>query len=192
MRTDEFEEILRRARQHDADAVEAIFNLYSARVYGLLYRLTGSRDDADDLLQETFLRLVRTISRYEHDGRFDAWLFRIAANLTRDRGRKHRRRAPSAPLDVYATGENDSADDRALAVDRPPDFSILRNESEARLAEAMQRLTEVEREVLVLRHYSDLPFREIAKLLEIPLGTALARAHRALLRLRANLADVDR
>lgn len=189
MQADGFEEILQRARQHDADALEAIFLRYSARVYGLMYRLTGSRDDADELLQETFLRVVRTISRYEHDGRFDAWLFRIAANLARDRGRRQRRRATSVPLDADLGANEDGPEDRALADENPPDLSMLRVESGERLAGAMQALTDAEREVIVLRHYSDLPFREIAELLRIPLGTALARAHRALLRLRAELSD---
>lgn len=58
--------------------------LYSPRVFGLLYRLCGSREAAEDLMQETFLRVVRTIDRYEHSGKFEAWLFRIAANLARD------------------------------------------------------------------------------------------------------------
>lgn len=183
------EDILWRAQRLDADALETIISRFSSRVYGLLYRLTGSRDDADELLQETFLRVVRTIGQYEHGGRFEAWLFRIAANLARDRGRRRKRRAASVPLDSETSDESENADDRALAYDHPPDLSVLRAEAGERLAAAMERLSDAEREILLLRHYSDLPFREIAELLNIPLGTALARAHRALLRLRAEISD---
>jgi RNA polymerase sigma-70 factor (ECF subfamily) len=183
------EEILRRARCKDADALEALISRFSPRIYGLLYRMTGSREDADDLLQETFLRVVRTIDQYEHTGRFESWLFRITANLARDRLRRKKRRADTVGLDGEAGAYGGTTEDRALVYDHLPDFALLRSESQQRIAAAMEKLSEPEREILLLRHYAELPFREIADLLNIPLGTALARAHRALSRLRDELTD---
>jgi RNA polymerase sigma-70 factor (ECF subfamily) len=182
------DELLDRAQRGDADALGSLVGRYSRRVFGLLYRLTGSRDVAEDLMQETFLRLVRTIGRYEHVGRFESWLFRIAANLARDRARQFGRRGEMAPLAVtsdecYGVGEpmGQGGDDPREAVETREDAK--------RLAASIDRLSDAEREVILLRHYSELPFREIAALLGIPLGTALARAHRALNRLRDDLAD---
>lgn len=176
--------LLQRARRHDPEALHALFDLYHRRVFGLLYRLTGSRDSAEDLLQETFLRLVRHIGSYDHAGRFEAWLFRIAANLARDHARKHRRRGPTASLDGDADGTG--LLDRLAAEPDDPASGLLAEEQRRRLAELLERLSPQDREILMLRHYGELSFQEIAELLGIPLGTALARAHRALKRLRAS------
>lgn len=188
VRQDDLDTLLHRAVRRDGAALEALVERFGGRVFGLLYRLTGSRDAAEDLMQETFLRVVRTIHEYRHAGRFEAWLFRIAANLGRDYGRRRRRHGPEASLDADAdgTGDAEPVDPRSLAAGGP----WGREELEQRVARCLAELPEADREVLVLRHFSDLPFREIAELLGVPLGTALARAHRAAERLRARLGDV--
>jgi RNA polymerase sigma-70 factor (ECF subfamily) len=163
------------------DVLSALVRLYSPRVFGLLYRLSGSREVAEDLLQETFLRVVRTIGQYEHVGRFEAWLFRIAANLARDRARQGGRRGRTGSLDGPR-----SDDPPPELVDRAgPERRLVAQEESARLAAGLDQLSAAEREILLLRHYSGLPFAEIARILGVPLGTALARAHRALQHLRA-------
>lgn len=178
------DDIVRRACARDAAALAELVDRYSDRVFGLLFRLTGSRDAAEDLMQETFLRVVRTIADYEHTGRFEPWLFRIAANLARDALRTRRRRGVAGDLDeaapdatpVHRAGREEASDPRDVLAER---------EQRERLVEWLGRLSRPDREILLLRHYAELSFREIAELLEIPLGTALARAHRALKRLRA-------
>lgn len=179
------DELLRRARRRDPEALSRLVEVYSPRVFGLLYRLLGDRDTAEDLMQETFLRVVRVIGDYEHVGKFESWLFRIAANLARDRARQHGRRGESASLDEHA--------DRfaATAGTSDPAAAAVRAELDRRLEAALAGLSDADREIILLRHYSELPFREIAELLGIPLGTALARAHRALQRLRAELGGED-
>jgi RNA polymerase sigma-70 factor (ECF subfamily) len=183
-----FEHVLRRARQRAPDALEAVYELYSRRVYGLLFRLTGSHDIAEDLLQGTFLRVVRMLPAYEHSGRFEAWIFRIAANLVRDRARQAARQRRFHAADSSDGGGVDGQW-RAARPPPQPDELLGRREAGDRLAEALARLSESEREVLLLRHYSDLSFREIAEMLDIPIGTTLSRAHRALQRLRRDLGE---
>ncbi len=176
------DELLRRARRHESAALDELVARFSPRIYGLLYRLTGRRDVAEDLTQETLLRMVRTIGDYQHSGRFEAWLFRIAANLARDRARQLGRRG--VPLSLDGGAETDAlAPDLASGVDDPP-AQLERDEAGAQVAAAVDALSESDREIILLRHYSELSFREIAELLGVPLGTALARAHRALKRLR--------
>ena len=184
------DQLLQRAARQDPEALTRLVELYSRRVFGLLYRLTGRRDVAEDLLQETFLRVVRTIEQYEHAGRFEAWLFRIAANLARDRARKLGRRGTTGSLDEGSGSGMPSA--ATLAGDAGgPEQSLLRAEAGAELEAALSRLSDAEREIILLRHFSELSFREIADLLGVPLGTALARAHRALKRLKAELTDEE-
>ena len=182
--------LLQRAKQGDSAALGAVFDAYAARVFGLLYRLTNSRDTAEDLTQETFLRVARTIQKYDHQGRFEPWLFRIAANLARDHARKNSRRGPRLSLqsgedgDLLAPGL-EPMDDRQIE----PGEGIEQRELSARLTRSMDRLSDTDREVLLLRHFSELSFKEIAELLEVLLGTALARAHRALQQLKEDLTN---
>ncbi|MEP0848054.1 MAG: sigma-70 family RNA polymerase sigma factor [Phycisphaerae bacterium] len=180
---------LQRARRRDPEALAALVDAYGRRVYGLLFRLTGSRDTADDLLQETFLRVVRTIESYEHDGRFESWLFRIAANLARDHARCGRRRGASRSLSRL----DEESDVRGIELPAcnttQPGAELVHAEAGERLQRCLDRLPESDREIILLRHFAELPFREIAEMLGVPLGTALARAHRALERLRRDMGD---
>ncbi len=178
-------ELIGRAQRREPAAFDTLVDLYGTRLYGYFYRLTGSRHDADDLLQELFVRLVRMIGQYEHDGRFDGWIFRIATNLVRDRVRRARK-AKSAGHDLGQSGTDDPdvlAGLPDLSVGQPSD-GMQRAEQADRLQWAIAQLPEGEREVILLRHFSQLTFREIADQMKTPLGTALARAHRGLARLR--------
>lgn len=178
------DELLVGAREGQPRALTALVDAYASRVFGLIFRLTGSRDVAEELTQETFLRLVRTIGEYEHSGKFEAWLFRIAANLARDRGRQHRRRGAAVPLDVPPGPGGPAAIERPDDDGVEPGAALAEREERERLGTCLDRLPDLDREILLLRHFSDLSFREIAELLNVPLGTALARAHRAIGRLR--------
>lgn len=180
------EAILDAARRREPAAFERLMELYQRRLHGYFYRLTGSRHDADDLVQELFLRVVRTIDRYSHDGHFEAWLFRIATNLVRDRARRVR----ANPLRMPGEGQQTDADRPESTPGEIVDLpwaDMDRSEQAERLAEAMRQLPAGEREVILLRHYTDLSFREIAEVMSTPLGTALARGHRGLARLRTIL-----
>lgn len=174
-------DVIERAQRRDPAAFEELINAYSHRLYGFLYRLCGHRDDADDLLQEVFVRLVRMIGSYEHDGRFESWLFRIAVNLARDRIR----RARKSPIAL--AGEPDDRETEPWdgpGDTQPPDAAMELADQVDRLQWALAQLGQPEREVIMLRHFSDMSFKEIAELMGTPLGTALARAHRGLRHLR--------
>ena len=186
MDTDELADVIARARRREPAAFNTLVTAYGARLYGYFYRLTGSRHDAEDLLQEVFVRLVRMIGRYEHDGRFEGWLFRIATNLVRDRVRRSKTaRSAGDHSGLRGAGvEAESAGDRPDPAAEGPSVPLERAENLDRLQRAVGQLPEAEREVILLRHFSQLSFREIAEQMGTPLGTALARAHRGLARLR--------
>ncbi|MBW7905550.1 MAG: sigma-70 family RNA polymerase sigma factor [Phycisphaerae bacterium] len=181
------DDMLRRVRRADPDALAELVEAYAPRLMGLLLRLTGVREVAEDLVQETFLRAISSLGAYDDRGRFEAWLFRIAANLARDEARKNRRRGVPHSLAHGNTG--DAGADVADRKRDLPHEALLREESVRRLEAGLARLSPADREVLLLRHYSGLSFREIAGLLGVPLGTALARAHRALAHLRRLVAE---
>jgi len=188
----ELADLIARAQRREPAAFDALINAYGARLYGYFYRLTGSRHDAEDLLQEVFIRLVRMIERYQHDGRFEGWLFRIATNLVRDRVRRSKtgRAATDSLGPRGARSEAESTGDRPDPAAERPSASLERAENLDRLQQAIGQLPEAEREVIMLRHFAQLSFREIADQMGTPLGTALARAHRGLAKLRELMGDV--
>lgn len=177
------DDLIRRARQRDSAAFETLVEIYSPRLYGYFYRLTGRREDAEDLLQEVFVRVVRMIGRYEHENRFDAWLFRIATNLVRDRVRRRRRAAgvESSGGQQDEPGVLEEVPDEE--VDRPDDV-MQTAEQVDHMQRVLRQLPAAEREVILLRHFSQMSFKEVAEAMGTPLGTALARAHRGLAKLR--------
>lgn len=168
------------------DAIEQLIDLYAPRLYGLLYRMTGSQADAEDLLQETCIKMLRALSSYNENGRFEPWLFSIAANLARD-WRRRQNRSMVAP----AGGRQDEAQPPAASDEPDVDHRLIRAEQADRLQRALADLSDVEREVVTLRFFSDLSFKEIAEILHVPLGTALARAHRGLNHLREKMQPDD-
>jgi RNA polymerase sigma-70 factor, ECF subfamily len=181
-------DLIQKAQKGDSASFDRLVDQFAVRIFGFLFRMTGSRQDAEDLMQDAFVRVVRTIASYRHDGRFEAWLFRIAANLARDRLRRIKRTPKMLGGFGRAAGEEDDVPtasvELAAGMHEPADAALVRGEEMDALNAALAMLPDGEREVLMLRHFSELPFNEIARALECPLGTALARAHRGLARLR--------
>lgn len=192
----------------DEQAWRRLVAEYGRRVYGLLLRQCGDRDLAEELTQATFVKVAGTLGReggYEERGQFEPWLFRIAINALRDEMRRRGRQARSvdmSPAAQVASGaESDAlhaaahqamahrAAERAAADD--PAARIDRGELVQRLRAAVETLSEPEQRVLHLRHTAGLSFAEIAQTLGEPLGTVLARSHRALGKLRKRLEEVE-
>lgn len=176
-------EVIARAQKGDPLAYEALLEAYGSRLYGYFLRALGSHHDAEDLLGEMALRLVGRLGAYDDRGRFEPWLFRIAANLVRDRIRRVR----TNPTPASLSAEDDSGGsliDRLAGEDEPADQGLVQREASAELAEAMGKLDELTRQMIILRHYGQLSYREIADLCDCPVGTVLARVHRGLKALR--------
>ena len=195
MRAAELSTLVERARQGESAAYDTLVDLYANRLYGYLYRLTGSRTEAEDLFQEVFVRVVRMLPAYRDDGRFEGWLFRIATNLVRDHVRRLMRNPPGLSMNWEWQGDGDArpgswepfADEAAHA----PDRGMRLSEDVDALQRALAELSAPEREVVMLRHFSEMSFADIAQAMGTPLGTALARAHRGLAKLRRIMGAAD-
>lgn len=173
MRDRDLASLIRAGQRGDRDALTELVRRFERPVYAYLVRMAP--DLAEDACQETFLRLFRSLPRYRHRGRFRPWLFRLATNALIDALRRRRR-----------TGE------RALpeaAVDPAPDpaEALVHKEQVRRLADALGDLPFEQRQVVALRTRAGLTFREIAEALDCPIGTVLARMHRAVKALRGRL-----
>jgi RNA polymerase sigma-70 factor (ECF subfamily) len=160
------EDLMVRVQAGDSQALAALIDRWRGPLYAFLWRRAG--DGADDLFQESWIRVTRARDRFDRNRRFSTWLFQIANNLCRDRWRRlgARQRALDALRDeTLATGQN-AAEPPAL----PADTELTR-----RLRALPERL----REVLVLRYYQDQSEAEIAEILGIPRGTVKSRLHAA-------------
>ncbi len=155
-------------------AFAELFERHHGRVFGYLRKLTGTDDGARDLAQETFLLAFRSRAAYEPRGLFEAWLYRIATNLARGRFEKSRR--DPIPLD------GSDADVRApqLTVREHPGAALEQADMRRIVEQALSRLPEEEREVVLLRHFQGLKFREVADALGITESTAKSRMRYAL------------
>ena len=167
----------------DTSAMEALFGRHRRHVYGWLVRMLADEAEAEDVYQDVWLRIVRNVDSYRN-GSFKCWLWRIVHNCTADR---LRRKFPSLTLDVQDGDDVDAG----IVLDRIADESAVgvleRMETEERrtlLRRAVDGLSLPLRTVVLLRIDGELEFSEIAGLLKLPLGTVLARMHRAVGQLR--------
>jgi len=181
-------EKIRQCQQGRSDAFVWLLREYGPRLYGYFVRMTGSTTEAEDLLQEMFLKLLQRIRDYRHEGRFEPWLFRVAANMIRDRGRKLQRQSrafatgvePGNPLHRAAGPSDEGAD---------PGKPLEVAEDLGRMQEALRELSERDREIILLRFYGGISFKDIAEQLQIPVGTAIAKVHRGLKKLKRMMTE---
>ena len=165
-------------RSGDRDALIALVERYQRPVYNAAYWILHDAQDASDVTQTVFLRVFERVDDYDPRYKFFSWLYRIAVNEAID---LHRRQGREAPLD----DDVDLPDGNSL----DPEARVGQDEQSARLRRAMNRLCAKDRAVLTLRHYAELDYEEIARVLEIDEKTVKSRLFEARRRLRAMLDD---
>jgi RNA polymerase sigma-70 factor, ECF subfamily len=182
------EKLMLRYQAGDAEAFEVLLRRHRAPVFTFLHRLVGERTRAEDLLQETWLKVVSAAPRWEERALFRTWLYSIARNLAVDEARRmsyRRSRSLDEPQgDRPPAAEVLPAD--GPEPDRGAESALLRPKLEAALAS----LPEEQREVFVLREYAGVPFQEIGEITGVPLGTVKSRMRYALEGLRRKLEEL--
>jgi RNA polymerase sigma-70 factor, ECF subfamily len=181
---------LEQARGGDSDAFRVLVERHATAVFRLAYRMTGNETDAEDMVQETFLRAWREIRRFDGRASFGTWLHRICANRTVDFLRARNRWQPaSSPGADGSDVEHDPF--RGMASDSPsPERSAQSAQTGAMLTPALAALSEIERTAFVLRHYEGLPIDEIASALGVQPGAARHSIFRAVRKLRRALEPI--
>lgn len=158
----------------DTDSLEAIYHRAKSAVYGLALSIVRNREDAEDIMQDSFLNVYRAAPRYQAKGKPMAWILRITRNLALDRLRA--KSATELPLEAEKI-KKPKGDLSQDTLDR----MILNT--------ALERLSEEERQIVILHSVEQFKHKEIAEILEIPLGTALSKYHRALSKLKKILEE---
>ncbi|MFI5371206.1 MAG: RNA polymerase sigma factor [Candidatus Eisenbacteria bacterium] len=182
--------IVRRCLAGDEKAYRELVELYQGQVYSVVLRMVRRREDAEDLTQETFVRMFRALDRYDTQRPFAAWLFTIASRLAIDHIR--RRRVVPVPLTQREAGSNEEYDIDIPDPGPTPDEVTSRSEEEHRTEELIRSLPPHYRIVVMLRHQRDQSYEEIAEALHLPLGTVKARIHRARELLKVKLERMER
>ena len=165
-------ELIEKCIKRDEEAFKTLVDLCAGRFYGYFYRLTGNAEISNDLLSELFVKLVSKISSFK-SGYFEQWLFTVASNVFYDHLRRQKRdkKLIEEQAKNLATTSVDESDDERLD----------------QLQKQLAKLDEQTRELIVLRFYSDMSFKEIAQLRKEPIGTVLSKIHRGLAKLRENI-----
>jgi RNA polymerase sigma-70 factor, ECF subfamily len=179
----ETQQIARGLRLRDADFLRTLVGQYQYRLVRYFIYLLGRRDPVDDLVQETWLRVLERGRSYDGQSRFEPWLFTIARNLAIDHLRKRR---------AYSLDSNDGPEQDLASLmpvcNAPSPFELAaRTEEARRLAHSLQTLEAIYREALVLRFQEDLSLQEIADVVGAPVSTVSSRIYRGLAALRAQI-----
>jgi RNA polymerase sigma-70 factor (ECF subfamily) len=180
----ELDALLQQCRAGDELAWEALVRRYQGRVFALTYHYLRDREEARDVAQETFIRIYRGLQTFDGSGSFLAWTARIARNCAFDRMRKLK----SSP--AYAA---DEMQDHAPPVEPGPSPETMAASHSRRdlVHRAMERMSEINREMILLKEIQGLKQREIADILALPIGTVKARTNRARLELASRILELD-
>jgi RNA polymerase sigma-70 factor (ECF subfamily) len=175
-------EVVRRVLAGETGAFARLVERYQDRLYGTVLRLVGCREEARDLVQETFVRAYENLGGFRGNSSVSTWMFRIAVNASLS----HRRR--KRPVRLEAATADDS---RPIAWVDPaapdPADKLVAAETEARVQQALDEMEEDQRALVVLRDIQRFDYQQLADILGVPIGTVKSRLHRARLTLRDKL-----
>jgi RNA polymerase sigma-70 factor (ECF subfamily) len=186
------QELVARAKQGDRAAFDVLVERYTPQVFNIALRITGSREEAEDCVQEAFLRAFSALGRFRGDAAFSTWLYRVAVNVANDAAR----RLSGAAIPASALGGRDG-DEEPPEIDRlgnptqePPDGpeqSLIAQQRRRIVLEAIRALPEHHRTVIVLYDLQGLSYQEVARAIGARVGTVKSRLNRARLALKERL-----
>ena len=166
-------------------AFETLLTRHKGKIYTSIYMFVKDTDLANDIFQETFIKIIDTFrsGKYNEEGKFLQWALRISYNLCIDFFRKNKRRktiTPSEDFDIFnlITGSDDNQETR-----------IIKNQTYAKVRQLVEALPKEQKEVILLRHYAELSFKEIAELTNVSINTALGRMRYALINIRKMISE---
>jgi RNA polymerase sigma-70 factor (ECF subfamily) len=173
-----------RAKAGDADAFRVLVERHSRSLFRLAFRMTGNEQDAEDIVQDTFLRAYRRIEKFDERASFGTWLYRITVNCSLDLVRARKRRSEQSGS---ANPEMDDLIQSLPSTGATPDRMAMSGEARQRIAEAMEELSASERTAFVLRHFEGMCIDEVSRVLGCRPGAARHCVFRAVQKLRRAL-----
>ena len=183
------EGLVKRFLEGDQDSFNLLMWRWEKPLYQFIYRMIEDQEEARDLCQESFLRAYRSLRGFRQKAKFSSWLYKIAINLCHSWGRK-RKRARVISLSEIARGDGYAPrEEREGASNSPVEGNLERRERELMVSQALARLPEKQKLIIILKEYQGLKFSEIAQLLRCPVSTVKSRLYAGLVALSAILAS---
>lgn len=182
------EDLMVRYQQGEVRAFEILLGRHRRSVFNFILRYVGDKETAEDLLQETFMRVIKGADAYKRQAKFTTWLYTIARNLCVDqtRRRKHRKHA-SLDAPMAAADDSGTLLDVLPSSEMASDRRSVNKQLYQRLQGAIGALSEEQREVFLMREFLDMPFKQIADVVGVPENTVKSRMRYALEKLRLDL-----
>lgn len=161
-------------------AFKELLERYKDKIYTSIYLFVKDRDLADDIFQDVFIKIIDTLRRgkYNHEGKFVQWAMRISYNMCVDNFRKSKRNTKISPTETF---------DIFNVLENPEDNmeqTMIKSQLHTKVRTLVDRLPDEQREVVILRHYADMSFKEISQLTRVSINTALGRMRYALINMR--------
>jgi RNA polymerase sigma-70 factor (ECF subfamily) len=171
--------------QSDERAFQELLNRHQSKIYTSIYMFVKDTDLANDIFQDTFIKIVNTFrsGKYNEEGKFIQWAMRISYNLCVDYFRKNKRRkivSPTDDFDIFNV---------ITITDDTQEGKIIKSQTYGKVRQLVDALPEEQKEVILLRHYADLSFKEIAELTNVSINTALGRMRYALINIRKMISE---
>ena len=186
------EKLIAEARTGNQGAFNSLVGRYEKELYGYLRRYVGDATLAEDVFQNTFLKVYEKLHQYEQGRPFRPWLYTIATHQAVDTLRRQNRRK-AVSLDRHGSSglesDQSSLADLLVARDESPQDAMSREEQKQALRQAVEELPELYRQVMLLAYYQEMKYKDIAEVLGVPLGTVKSRLHAAVNRLMGKLKD---
>ena len=162
------------------DSFDKLVVMFSPQLYRTAYGLLGSRQDAEEVVQDAFVRAYRALGSFRGDSSFETWMHRITINLARNKFHWNRRRGDGLMTSISEISEDETEQRDLLFPDDHlrPDLTLENSEIENQIMDGLSSLPEALRETMILRHISDLPYEKIAEQLDCKVGTVKSRLAR--------------
>ena len=175
----------------DIHCFDDLLKRYEVKLFNYIYRFIGQRQEAENIFQDVFSRVINHLAYYRKSGKFSAWIFKIALNRCMDHLRKHKKIATLSLNQQYSSVDDQGCSLENLIVSDTPSSSteVHKVEIQRLLQEEIACLPDKQKQVLMLRIYAELSFKEISHVLHCSINTALARMQYALKHLRARLKE---
>jgi RNA polymerase sigma-70 factor (ECF subfamily) len=166
--------------QGSESAFAELIRRHQQKIYTSIYLFVKDREAAEDLFQDVFIKIIDTLRKgnYNHEGKFSQWAIRIAYNMCVDQFRRNKRRTK------VSGGDDFDIFDVLELPDENREDQLIRSETHDRIKQLVDSLPEEQREVVILRHYADMSFKDIALLTRVSINTALGRMRYALINIR--------
>ena len=184
-------ELIKRSVDGDDEAFETLMARHVGKAFQIAFGVLGRRSDAEEVVQDAFVRMYKALPRFRGDAEFSTWMYRVVVNQARNRYRWNRRRGTHMQVSIHQSKKDDERDAHFHEISdqehRKPDQELIYDEWQSEILREMENLPEVNREALILRNVKHMAYEDIAEVLGCKVGTVKSRIARAREELRKRI-----